>query len=100
MTVYFEVLESPDRYISRDQKRLKQAAERLCRFIDPQRLLDRAKGPRRPLIIFAFDEAHTLTDNPSCLEPVRNLFFELHHVLQQIHKRPIFSLFLSTAGRF
>ena len=103
ITVYFKVLESPDQYISRDNQRLKEAAERLCRFVDPQGLLDMAKGPRRPLIVFAFDEAHTLTDNPSNASDhigVRNLFFELHRVLQQIHKYPIFSLFLSTAGRF
>jgi hypothetical protein len=101
MTVYFEILKSPDQYISLDNKRLKEAAERLCRFVDPQGLLDRAKGPRRPLIVFAFDEAHILTDNPAVLVRAwKTLFFKLHHILQQIHQHPILSLFLSTAARF
>lgn len=101
MTVYFEVLdsESPDRYIFRDMKKLEEAAERLCRFVDPQGLMDRAKGPRRPLIVFAFDEAHILIDGPSNFGLVCNLFDELNLILQQIHNHPIFSLFVSTAGR-
>jgi len=79
---------------------LEEAAEKLCRFVDPLGLLDRAKGPRRPLVVLSFDEAHLLTDNAEDLDSGPNLFFELHQVLQQIHKHPIFSLFLSTAGRF
>jgi len=101
MTVYFEVLdsESPDQYIFKDMKKLEEAAKRLCQFVDPKGLLDRAKGPRRPLIVFAFDEAHNLIDIPSKFGLVCNLFYELNLVLQQIHKHPIFSLFVSTAGR-
>ena len=41
-----------------------------------------------------------LTDNPSNRGRVRNLFFELHYVLQHFHKHSIFSLFISTSGRF
>ena len=66
--------------------------------MDPQYKLDRPKGPRRPLVIFAFDEAHTLTDNPP--EKPWNLFSELRRILRQISMHPISSLFLSTAGRF
>ncbi|KAF8498580.1 hypothetical protein F5888DRAFT_1802761 [Russula emetica] len=80
-------------------KGLQEAGEMLCRFIDEHRVLDSEKGPRQPLVVLAFDEADTLTDNPP--EPVHwNLFSELRRVLRQIRHLPIFSLFLSTAGRF
>jgi hypothetical protein len=51
------------RYVS-EGKGLQEAGEDLCRFIDEHRLSDSKKGPRRPLVILAFDEADTLTDNP------------------------------------
>jgi hypothetical protein len=60
--------------------------------------LDSDKGTRRPLVVLAFDEADTLTDNPR--EQNWNLFTELHRILRQIHHYQIFSLFISTAGRF
>jgi hypothetical protein len=78
---------------------VREAGDMLCRFIDEYRVLDSENGPRRPLVVLAFDEAHTLTDNP----PTQihwNLFSELCRVLQQINHLQIFSLFLSTAGRF
>jgi hypothetical protein len=56
-------------------------------------------GPRRPLVVLAFDEADILTDNPPDQE-TWNLFSELRRVLRQIQHLQIFSLFLSTAGRF
>jgi hypothetical protein len=77
---------------------VEESGERLCRLVDPHCLLDSAEGPRWPLVVFAFDEAHTLTDNPPNKE--WSLFLELRRVLRRIHKLPIFSLFLSTAGRF
>lgn len=89
---------SPDRYLIENREGVEQAGERLCRFVDPHRLLDSTKGPRWPLVVFAFDEAHTLTDNPPDKE--WSLFLELRRILRQIHNLPIFSLFLSTAGRF
>ena len=70
----------------------------LCRFVDPHGLLDSAKGPRQPLVIFAFDDAHVLTDNP--ITDSWNLFSELRHNLRRIYKLPIFSLFISKAGKF
>jgi hypothetical protein len=77
-----------------------EAAKALCRFIDEHHLLDLEKqGPRRPLVVLAFDEAHVLTDNPP-YEEDWNLFLELRPLLRCIQKFPIFSLFLSTAGRF
>ena len=79
-------------------KGVKEAGERLCRFIDPQRVLDLPTGPRRPLVVISFDESHILTDNPRA-EPW-TLFSELRCVLRGIVEPPIFSLFLSTAERF
>jgi hypothetical protein len=75
-----------------------QGAYRLCRFIDEHRFLDPENGPRRPLVVLAFDEADALTDNPPNQD--WNLFSELRRVLRQTNELPIFSLFLSTAGRF
>ena len=87
------------RYTTPGGEGLKEAGEKLCRFIDEDKLLDSKKGPRRPLVILAFDEAGTLTDNPPNEEDW-NLFSELCRVLRQINHLQIFSLFLSTAGRF
>jgi hypothetical protein len=36
---------SPSRYIDKEHKKVQGAAENLCRFIDPHRMLDRDKGP-------------------------------------------------------
>ncbi len=80
-------------------KGLKKAGEMLCRFLDEYGLLGSKKGPRQPLVVLAFDEAHTLTDNPPN-QTDWNLFSELRRVLRQIKHLQIFSLFLSTAGRF
>jgi hypothetical protein len=49
-------------------------------------------------LIESKDEAHTLTDNPPGAK--WNLFLELRRTLRDIHDLPIFSLFLSTGGRF
>jgi hypothetical protein len=78
---------------------LREAGEKLCLFIDEHHLSDSKRGPRRPLVVLAFDEADTLTDNPPN-ETDWNLFSELRRVLRQIQHLQIFSLFLSTAGRF
>ncbi|KAI0299879.1 hypothetical protein BC826DRAFT_716513 [Russula brevipes] len=42
----------------------KDAGSSLCKYIDPQDLLDSPAGPRWPLVILSFDEAHLLTDLP------------------------------------
>lgn len=75
-----------------------EAGQKLCGFVDERYLLDSSNGPRWPLVVLAFDEAHVLTDNPP--DGNSNLFMMLRGILRQIHKLPIFSLFLSTAGRF
>jgi hypothetical protein len=61
-------------------------------------VLDPDQGPRWPLVILAFDESHILTDNPTNWS--WTLFSELRRTLREIVDRPIFSLFLSTAGSF
>jgi hypothetical protein len=86
------------RHISREQQGLDGAGKKLSEFVDPYCMLDRKEGPRRPLVVFAFDEAHILTDNPAKM--TWNLFSELRRILRQIARHAIFSLFLSTAGRF
>jgi hypothetical protein len=96
---------SPPRYTSASAGRgyepgdgVKEAGERLCRFIDPDRLLDSGEGSRRPLVILSFDESHILTDIPK--RSRWTLFSELRRILREIIDHPIFSLFLSTAGKF
>ncbi|KAH9953569.1 hypothetical protein BC827DRAFT_1379867 [Russula dissimulans] len=89
---------SPPRYVDLSQCGVRESAEELCRLIDPQKTLDSPKGPRRPLVILAFDESHLLTDNPK--NSTWNLFLELRRTLREMVKSPIFSLFLSTARRF
>ena len=58
-------------------------------------------GPedRIPLVILAFDEAHTLTDREGDREMAWSNFSELRHVLRALHRFPLFSLFLSTTGK-
>ncbi|KAI0299888.1 hypothetical protein BC826DRAFT_716613 [Russula brevipes] len=87
-----EFIQSPPRY------ELQNAGSRLCEYIDPQGLLDSATGPRRPLVILNFDEAHLLT-NPLEFHPSWTIFSELQWVLREVVDMPIFSLFVSTAGR-
>jgi hypothetical protein len=86
------------RYVWKDES-AENAGKMLCDFIDPHRFLDSDKGPRRPLVVLAFDEADALTDNPPD-NKWWNLFSELRRVLRRINELQIFSLFLSTAGRF
>ena len=56
-------------YVFKDWEGVEDAAKHLAQFVDPNNLLDRDGGhPRRPLVIFAFDEAHILTDNPPMVD--------------------------------
>ncbi|KAF8492187.1 hypothetical protein F5888DRAFT_1619276, partial [Russula emetica] len=90
-------------YVSKDGDGIENAGKLLARFVDPRNLLDRdVERPRRPLVIFAFDEAHIFTDHPPIVNRVTkwNLFSELRRILRQTSDQAIFSLFLSTAGRF
>jgi len=92
-----------DMYVFEDGDGIEEAGKLLAQFVDPGNLLDRDKElPRRPLVIFAFDEAHILTDNPPIPNRATNwnLFSELRRILRESSDHAIFSLFLSTAGRF
>jgi hypothetical protein len=89
--------ESPPRY-EFQKGWVRNAGSRLCEYIDPQGLLDSATGPRRPLVILNFDEAHLLTNLPE-YHPSWTLFSKLQRVLREVGDMPIFSLFVSTAGR-
>ena len=53
---------SPPRCV-REGKGAKEAGDELCE-VDPHHLLDSERGPRMPLVTFAFDESCVLTDNP------------------------------------
>jgi hypothetical protein len=90
-------------YVSKDGHGVEDAGKLLARFAGPDKLLDRDKQlPRRPLVIFAFDEAHILTDNPPITNRANEVesVSELRRILRQTSDQAIFSLFLSTAGRF
>ena len=54
---------------------------------------------RMPLVILAFDEAHTLTDREGDREVAWSNFSKLRHMLCALHRFPLFSLFLSTMGK-
>jgi hypothetical protein len=92
-----------DPYVSKGGDEIENAGKLLAQFVDPGKFLDRDKEqPRRPLVIFAFDEAHVLTDNPPIPNRATkwNLFSELRRILRETDAYAFFSLFLSTAGRF
>jgi hypothetical protein len=55
---------------------------------------------RRPLVMLAFDESQFLTDLPQGHDRTTTLFADMDIVLQRIRSLPIFSLFVSRAGRF
>jgi hypothetical protein len=91
--------ESGDVSYTTGGKGLRDAGKTLCRLIDKDKVSNSKNGPRRPLVIFSFDEADILTDDlPD--EQGWNLFSDLRRVLRKINRLQIFSLFLSTAGRF
>lgn len=52
-----------------------------------------------PLIILAFDEAHTLTERKSTYSTQWSGFSELRHALRALHRFSCFSLFMSTTGK-
>ena len=52
-----------------------------------------------PLIILAFDEAHTLTNREETGYATWSNFSVLRHVLRALYRFPLFALFLSTTGK-
>jgi hypothetical protein len=89
---------SPPRYCFPGYGGVKEGGGKICEFIDPDRKLDAAEGPRHPLVILIFDESQILTNTPE--QSNWTLFSELRRTLRGILDQPIFTLFLSTAGRF
>lgn len=77
-----------------------KAGRKLSSFVDElQVLFSEARTKRkRPLAILAFDEAHGLTDVPETQG--WSLYSELRRCLSEVVGIPIFTLFLSTAGKF
>ncbi|KAJ6558418.1 hypothetical protein DFH09DRAFT_529768 [Mycena vulgaris] len=71
------------------------ATQELIRFLDSNGDL---RAQQKPLVVLCFDEAHTLTQNIQGQE--WTWFTELRRILRQIKDEPIFSLFLSTSGKF
>ena len=57
-----------------------------------------AKGDG-PLIILAFDEAHTLTERKNTHSTQWSHFSELQHALRTLHRFSCFSLFMSMTGK-
>jgi len=90
--------DSLPQYINEKLGSVNMTGEKVCKFIDPDGVLDSKKGSRWPLVILAFDESQILTDNPK--DRNWTLFSELRRTLREIVDWPIFSLFLSTAGSF
>jgi len=77
-----------------------KAARKLSTFMDERQVLfsEARTKRRRPLVNLAFDEAHGLTDVPE----IRgwSLYSELRRCLSELVGLPIFTLFLSTSGKF
>ena len=52
-----------------------------------------------PVVVLAFDEAHTTTQRQQAAGAEWSVFNELRHALRRLHGLPLFSLFLSTTGK-
>jgi hypothetical protein len=52
-----------------------------------------------PLVILAFDEAHTLTNREETGYAAWSNFSVLRHVFRALHRFPLFALFLSTTSK-
>ncbi|KAJ7695800.1 hypothetical protein B0H17DRAFT_1178248 [Mycena rosella] len=70
-----------------------KAACDLLQYLDPQGLLR-----EEPIVLLCFDESHSLTE--AIPGQPWTYFSELRRVLRNIRELPIFSLFLSTGGKF
>lgn len=85
--------------VENEKHGVSMAGTQLKDFIDKDEVTcSETKNMKRPLVILAFDEAHVLT------EFVHNrnwsIYSELRRCLVHIVHLPIFTLFLSTAGKF
>jgi len=77
-----------------------EAGTRLKDFIDEHDdILSEVEGTVWPLVVLAFDEAHILTEFPVD-DRGWTIYSELRRCLCQLLGLPMFTLFLSTAGKF
>lgn len=82
-----------------EQHGVYKAGSQLKDFIDKAGVTCSKKdGVRRPLVILAFDEAHVLTEFVN--KRSWSIYSELRRCLVHLSTLPIFTLFLSTAGKF
>lgn len=70
-----------------------EAGKALHMFLDPLKLCG-----KEPLLVFCFDEAHSLTDAIPGVS--YTCFSELRRALRALNFLPFFALFLSTGGKF
>ncbi len=75
---------------SKEEGSVVSVAEALCRFLNPHEKSE-------PKVILCFDEAHELTGSSA---NTLSRFSELRRALRLIHHLPIWTIFLSTAGKF
>jgi hypothetical protein len=70
----------------------------LGQFVYEYKALIEKDGMERPLVILSFDKSHNLTE----FRKGQNwsIYVKLHHTLTAIVALPIFSVFLSTVGKF
>jgi hypothetical protein len=52
-----------------------------------------------PLVVLAFDEAHTMTRRHTTPDDQWSVFNEMRHALRRLQALPLFSVFLSTTGK-
>jgi len=76
-----------------DEQVMVAAATEVVKILDPHK-----KCLDEPLVIICWDESHSLTDQIYGKSWTR--FSELRQGLRKIRDLPIFSVFLSTAGKF
>jgi hypothetical protein len=84
----------------RQYERLHDTGRKLCEFVNQDEKLTSPQWLTRPLVMLAFDESQFLTDLPQGHDRTTTLFADMDSVLYFISSLPIFSLFVSRAGRF
>jgi hypothetical protein len=84
----------------RQYQRLYVTGKKLCQFVYQDETLPSPQWLTRPLVMLAFDESQFLTDLPQGYDRPMTLFADMDDVLHRISSLPIFSLFISKAGRF
>ena len=84
----------------RQYERLYDTGRELCEYVNQDENLTEPRWLTRPLVMLAFDESQFLMDLTQGHDRTATLFADMDHVLHKITNLPIFSLFISRAGRF